>query len=233
MRSTWPGCGRASKRAPLSWALRRRLPGLLRHAAGAWCAGWASSPAERADRRGISAAAGRRLAVIAAAGERRDVRRGDLPPASPALLAQLAPELPAAYSAQLRRLKSMGAVVMMLALDQPLTQALLAQHAQGAGSRSWRWSSTPTSSSPEHYGGDHLIYCGDYLDPSHEYFRLSEDELLERFLPALKRFNPASSARGCAVLACTTPTPSRCRRSATRATSRRWPRRCRACSWPA
>jgi protoporphyrinogen oxidase len=43
---------------------------------------------------------------------------------------------------------------------------------------------------PAHYGGDHLIYCGDYLDPSHEYFRLTQDELLERFLPALKIVNP-------------------------------------------
>jgi protoporphyrinogen oxidase len=42
-----------------------------------------------------------------------------------------------------------------------------------------------------HYGGDHLVYCGDYLEPGHEYFRLSRDELLARFLPALKRVNPA------------------------------------------
>jgi protoporphyrinogen oxidase len=43
---------------------------------------------------------------------------------------------------------------------------------------------------PEHYGGDHLIYCGDYLEPDHEYFRLTKEELLERFLPSLARFNP-------------------------------------------
>jgi protoporphyrinogen oxidase len=44
---------------------------------------------------------------------------------------------------------------------------------------------------PAHYGGDHLIYCGDYLDPAHEYFRLSEGELLDRFLPALRIVNPS------------------------------------------
>ena len=43
---------------------------------------------------------------------------------------------------------------------------------------------------PEYFGGDHIVYCGDYLDPDHEYFRLSKEELLERFLPALTRFNP-------------------------------------------
>ncbi|MCS6883739.1 MAG: oxidoreductase, partial [Chloroflexaceae bacterium] len=29
-----------------------------------------------------------------------------------------------------------------------------------------------------------------YLDPDHEYFRLSPDQLLQRFLPALARVNP-------------------------------------------
>jgi protoporphyrinogen oxidase len=31
---------------------------------------------------------------------------------------------------------------------------------------------------------------GDYLEPGHEYFQLSKDEILDRFLPALKKFNP-------------------------------------------
>ncbi|MDE2748504.1 MAG: NAD(P)/FAD-dependent oxidoreductase [Chloroflexota bacterium] len=43
----------------------------------------------------------------------------------------------------------------------------------------------------EHYGGDHIIYCGDYVPPTHEYFQLSEDELVERFKPALAKVNPA------------------------------------------
>ncbi len=42
----------------------------------------------------------------------------------------------------------------------------------------------------EHYGGDHIIYCGDYVPADHEYFRLSEAALVERFLPALKKVNP-------------------------------------------
>jgi hypothetical protein len=43
----------------------------------------------------------------------------------------------------------------------------------------------------EHYGGDHLIYCGDYLDPTHEYFKLDIDALFEKFAASLTRFNPA------------------------------------------
>ncbi len=41
-----------------------------------------------------------------------------------------------------------------------------------------------------HYGGDHIVYCGDYVPADHEYFQLSEDALVERFLPSLKQVNP-------------------------------------------
>jgi protoporphyrinogen oxidase len=44
--------------------------------------------------------------------------------------------------------------------------------------------------SSEHFGGDHIVYCGDYLEDGHEYFNLSKEQLLERFLAVLPRFNP-------------------------------------------
>ncbi|MCB0114688.1 MAG: FAD-dependent oxidoreductase [Caldilineaceae bacterium] len=43
---------------------------------------------------------------------------------SPGLMQRLAPGLPASYLAQLAQLKSMGAVVMTVALDRPLTQGI-------------------------------------------------------------------------------------------------------------
>jgi protoporphyrinogen oxidase len=127
--------------------------------------------------------------VSPAVGESRDFD-AVIVTGAPGLLDKLAPQLPPEYLGQLKGLRSMGAVVMTIALNQPLTEQLywinmpkdqfpflaLVEHTNFIG--------------PEHYGGDHLIYCGDYLDPSHEYFRLSEDELLERFLPALKAVNP-------------------------------------------
>jgi protoporphyrinogen oxidase len=42
----------------------------------------------------------------------------------------------------------------------------------------------------EHYGGDNLIYMGDYLPPDHPYFDMSKEELADIFLPVLSRFNP-------------------------------------------
>lgn len=111
---------------------------------------------------------------------------------SPGLLAKLAPSLPQEYLSGLLSLKHMGAVVMVLSLKHQLSE------------KGYYWFNIPKSAgfpflalvehtnyvSPEHFGGDHIIYCGDYLDIDHEYFQLSKDELLERFLSALPRFNP-------------------------------------------
>ncbi|MEX0787654.1 MAG: NAD(P)/FAD-dependent oxidoreductase [Anaerolineales bacterium] len=112
---------------------------------------------------------------------------------SPALLARLAPELPPDYLRGLLDLKSMGAVVLILALKHRLSQAGVYWHnlPKSAGFPFLALVEHTQFVPPERFGGDHLVYCGDYLDPSHEYFRLSQDELLARFLPSLTRFNPA------------------------------------------
>ncbi len=113
---------------------------------------------------------------------------------SPNLLARLCPDLPEAYLKGLLALKSMGAVVMVVSLKHQLSTAgiLLVQPAQGGRvSRCWRWWSTPISSAAEHFGGEHIVYAGDYLEAGHEYFTLTDEELLARFLPAFKKFNPA------------------------------------------
>jgi protoporphyrinogen oxidase len=106
-------------------------------------------------------------------------------------MAKLARELPDSYSAQLRALKSMGAVVMVLSLTQQLTNYYWHNLPKEAGFPFLAMVEHTNYISREHYGGDHLVYCGDYLNPDHPYFQLSKDALLEEFLPALKRFNPA------------------------------------------
>jgi protoporphyrinogen oxidase len=112
--------------------------------------------------------------------------------ASPQLLAKLAPALPESYLHGLLALKSMGAVVMTLVLDRQLSE-------QG-----YYWYNIPKSAgfpflalvehtnyvSADHFGGDHIVYCGDYLEVGHEYFGLSDKQLLERFIPGIRRINP-------------------------------------------
>jgi protoporphyrinogen oxidase len=105
-------------------------------------------------------------------------------------MAHITPDLPGGYSEKLRALKSMGAVVMVLALKQQLTKFYWHNLPKEAGFPFLALVEHTNYMDARHYGGDHLVYVGDYLDPSHEYFTLSKEELLERYLPALKRFNP-------------------------------------------
>ncbi|HML20030.1 MAG TPA: NAD(P)/FAD-dependent oxidoreductase [Aggregatilinea sp.] len=120
---------------------------------------------------------------------------------SPHIMQRLAPGLPAAYQDKLGALKSMGAVVVVLALKhQLLTDGTY-------------WLSLPSDNPDKsksefpflalvehtnymdraHYGGDHIVYCGDYVEPDHEYFSMSDEALVEHFTGALKTFNPAFS----------------------------------------
>ena len=88
-------------------------------------------------------------------------------------------------------LKSLGAVVMVLALNRQLTDYYWFNLPKEAGFPFLALVEHTNFLPREHYGGDHLIYCGDYLEPDHEYFRSRTEALLERFLPSLSRFNPA------------------------------------------
>ena len=111
---------------------------------------------------------------------------------SPGLLARLAPGLSDPYLSGLLSLKSMGAVVMILSLSHPLSQ------------EGYYWYNIPKQAgfpflslvehtnflSPEHFGGDHIVYIGDYLQPDHEHFELSQEDLTARFLPHLTKINP-------------------------------------------
>jgi protoporphyrinogen oxidase len=110
---------------------------------------------------------------------------------SPGLLARLTPALPPDYLEGLKRLKSMGAVVLILALKHRLTDGhYWINLPKGEGFPFLALVEHTNYVDPEHYGGDHVVYCGDYLKPDHEYFDMSHEALLERFLPALSRVNP-------------------------------------------
>jgi len=111
---------------------------------------------------------------------------------SPGLLTGLVPNLPADYLAGLGKLRSMGALTLVLALKQQLTDGhYWTNLPKGEGFPFLALVEHTNYVDVAHYGGDHLVYCGDYLKPDHEYFDLSQQELLDCFLPSLTRFNPA------------------------------------------
>lgn len=109
---------------------------------------------------------------------------------SPALMARLAPDLPDSYSAALRKLKSMGAVVLVISLDRSLSPYYWHNLPKEVGFPFLALVEHTNFMDRKHYGGDTIIYCGDYLETDHEYFSLNKEQLLERFLPAFTRLNP-------------------------------------------
>jgi len=111
---------------------------------------------------------------------------------SPTSFSELAPELPAEYKQKVSQSKSIGALVLLLSLSHPLSK------------ERYYWYNLPKSDefpflslvehtnflSPAYFGGDHLVYCGDYLPPEHEYFQLTKEELIASFVPSLQKINP-------------------------------------------
>jgi protoporphyrinogen oxidase len=125
-------------------------------------------------------------------GQSREIFDKVLNTTSPKLMAQLSPDLPTDYLDGLLSLKSMGAVVMTLSLKHQVSE------------EGFYWFNIPkdagypflavvehTNYIPrENFGGDHILYCGDYLEPDHEYFDMSDEQLLGRFIPGIQRINP-------------------------------------------
>jgi protoporphyrinogen oxidase len=109
----------------------------------------------------------------------------------PGVLTKLVPALPASYTQQVQALKSIGAVVLVAALHQPLLT-------NGA-----YWLNISKGALPflalvehtnlidaRHYGGDRLIYCGDYLSTDHRYFTMPEEAVTQEWLSTLPTANP-------------------------------------------
>jgi protoporphyrinogen oxidase len=110
---------------------------------------------------------------------------------SPDAILALAPQLKGPYAETLRQLKSMGAVALILALKRPLTDGhYWINLPKGAEIPFMGLVEHTNYISRERYGGDHLVYCGDYLPPGHPLFEVDKEKLLEIYLPGLERINP-------------------------------------------
>jgi len=112
---------------------------------------------------------------------------------SPKILSSITPQLKGEYVEKINVQESIGSVVIVLSLKNQLSE------------EGYYWYNLPKSAgfpflalvehtnyvSSDNYNGEHLIYCGDYLEPSHKYFYLNKEELIENFIPSLKKINPS------------------------------------------
>ena len=114
---------------------------------------------------------------------------------SPQSMLKLCGSLPKAYQKQLAALKHLGAVVLCVRLNHPLSP-------QG-----YYWYNLPKSEGypflalvehtnyvpKEHYNNETVVYAGDYLPAGHPYFSMSSEELLKKLIPGFRKINPEFS----------------------------------------
>ncbi|HEX6287577.1 MAG TPA: NAD(P)/FAD-dependent oxidoreductase [Herpetosiphonaceae bacterium] len=111
---------------------------------------------------------------------------------SPPVLSRLVPMLPDVYTEKLQALKSIGAVVMVAALKrQLLTNGVYWLNITEGVLPFLALVEHTNMISPQHYGGDRLIYCGDYLPVEHRYFSMSAEAVQQEWLATLKIANPS------------------------------------------
>lgn len=103
---------------------------------------------------------------------------------------KMAPPLPEDYRRRLSAVRWQWALCMVLAMDRPFSHIYwmnvadrslpflaLIEHTNFVG--------------PEHYGGNHVMYISNYLEPGHPYFSMPEDELAALFYDGMRRINPS------------------------------------------
>lgn len=106
------------------------------------------------------------------------------------LFLKIAPQLPESYTASLKKLKSLGAINLVLRLNKPFFED------------NTYWLSVCDLKSPvmaivehthfmnkKHYNNENLVYLGNYLPRDHKYFSMSEEEILNAYDSFLKTLN--------------------------------------------
>ena len=105
---------------------------------------------------------------------------------------KLASFLPEQYREKLNSVTYLSALVLILVLDRPLTKKYWLNIADR---------SVPFVGLIEHtnfidpslYGGNHIVYLTNYPTTDDPLYRMSPEELLEKYLPHLVRINPEFS----------------------------------------
>ncbi len=141
-----------------------------------------------------------RVAVEDGVATGMEVTIGDEPPehrAYDAVLAttpsyvftRLVPPMPEDYMDMLTGVRYLSAVVLILVMDRPFTLKYWMNIADA---------DMPFVALIEHtnmidkdlYGGKHILYISNYPDRESELYRMSAEEMLELFVPHLKKINP-------------------------------------------
>jgi len=101
---------------------------------------------------------------------------------------QLLPSISDDYAARLDSVKYMSAVLLILVLDRPLSNIYWLNVAD----RSVPFVGVIEQTNligPENYSGKHIVYLTNYLTREHPLYKMSHEELLQEYLPHLRKIN--------------------------------------------
>ncbi|MBI4299008.1 MAG: NAD(P)/FAD-dependent oxidoreductase [Chloroflexi bacterium] len=102
---------------------------------------------------------------------------------------RLVPPLPQDYLNKLTKVNYLSAVLVILVLNRPLSHVYWLNIAD----RSIPFVGVIEQTNfvePEHYGGKHIVYLSNYLSTQHPLYKKEHGELLEEYLPHLRKINP-------------------------------------------
>ena len=105
------------------------------------------------------------------------------------IFTRLVPPMPEEYRSRLERARYMSAVLIVLVLDRPLSHVYWLNVAD----RSIPFVGVIEHTNligPEHYGGKHIVYLSNYLTRDDPLYRMGHDEMLDEYLPHLRKINP-------------------------------------------
>jgi len=106
------------------------------------------------------------------------------------LTIQLTPSLPSEYAEKYSELESYGAHCVILALDRQLTDVYWL-NINDPGYPFLALVEHTNYMPPEDYGDRRLIYLGNYLPMDHPLYGMTDEEILDLYVPAIQQINPA------------------------------------------
>jgi protoporphyrinogen oxidase len=106
------------------------------------------------------------------------------------LTCRLIPSLPEQYRAKYDWGQAYGAQCLILSLDRQLTDSYWINPCD-AGYPFTSLVEHTNYQPPSEYGGRHLIYLGNYRSMHDPLFKMNKEDILQEFVPHIKRVNPA------------------------------------------
>lgn len=102
---------------------------------------------------------------------------------------KLVTDLPQEYRDRLNALVYEGAIVTLMELDRKLTDTYWLNIADDTLPFTAVIEHT-NFFGPENYGGSHLVYLSKYVEQDHPYFELTDEQIMDAYIPHLRKLNP-------------------------------------------